>query len=91
MSSHHSNSDVAIFRQSLPFSHFSHPSSCFGEEVLPPKALLFSVCLLVLSACGNVGVWYHEEGRSKFGLKGFDATSYQWLDFRFVKVFSCFI
>lgn len=61
----------------------SHPSCCW--DVLHPKALFSSVVLLVLSACGVVGVWYHEECRSKFGLKGPDTAMYQWRDCRFVK------
>ena len=69
----------------LFFFHSSHPSSYCGEDVLLPKALLSSLCLPVLSACTAVGVWYHEECRSKFGLKGLDARMYQWHDCRFVK------
>lgn len=85
MSSHNSISDVAIYRQWQAFFHSSHPSSCSGEDVVLPKALFSSVCLLVLSACSAVGVWYHEECRSKFGLKGLGAIMYQWHDCRFVK------
>lgn len=87
MSSHISIADVAIYRQWLSFFffHSSHPSSYCGEDVLLPKALLSSQCLPVLSACIAVGVWYHEECRSKFGLKGLDARMYQWHDCRFVK------
>lgn len=81
MSSHNSTSDVDIYRQH--FFHSSHPSCC--GDVLLPKALFSSVCLLVLSACSAVGVWYHEECRSKFGLKGLDTTMSQWHDCRFVK------
>lgn len=62
-----------------------HPSSCSGEDVFLPKVLFSSVCLLVLSVCSAVGVWYHEECRSKFGLKGFNTIMYQWHDCRFVK------
>ena len=78
---------MAIYRQWLPFFFFIHCSSCSGGDVAYslPKALFSSVCLLVLSAGSAVGVWYHEECRSKFGLKGFDAIMYQWPDCRFVK------
>lgn len=70
-----------IYRQKM--SHSSHPSCC--GDVLRPKALFSSAGLLVLSACSAVGVWYHEECRSKFGLKGPDTTMYQWRGCRFVK------
>lgn len=82
MTSHNSISDVDIYRQKKN-SHSSHPSCC--GDVLRPKALFSSAGLLVLSACSAVGVWYHEECRSKSGLKGPDTTMYQWHDCRFVK------
>lgn len=73
------------------FFYSSHPPSSSGEDALLPKAPFFSVCLLVLSACCAVGVWYHEECRSKFGVRGFDVITYQWLDCRFVKSLPQFI
>ena len=73
MSSHNSVSDVAIYRQWLSFFHSSHHPSCSGEDVVLPKALFSSECLLVLSACSTLGVWYHE------------AIMYRWLDCQFVQ------
>lgn len=67
MSSHNSVSDVDIYRHF--FSRSSYPS-CSGADVLLPKALFFSVRLLVLSAGSAVEDWYHKECRSKFGLEG---------------------
>lgn len=55
------------------------------------KRCFLSMCLLVLSACSAVGDWYHEECRSKFGVRGFDVITYQWLDCRFVKPLPQFI
>ncbi len=86
MSSHNSIADVPIYRQWLfLFFHSSYSSSCSGEVVLLPKVLFSSVRVLVLSACNAVGVWYHEECRSKFGLKGSEAIMCQWQDCGFVK------
>lgn len=72
MSSHNSVSDVDIYRHF--FSRSSYPS-CSGADVLLPKALFFSVRLLVLSAGSAVEDWYHKECRSKFGLEGPAAAS----------------
>lgn len=55
------------------------------------KRCFLSMCLLVLSACSAVGVWYHEECRSKFGVRRSDVITYQWLGCRFVKSLPQFI
>lgn len=76
MSSHNSVCDVDINRHF--FFHSPYPS-CSGADVLLPKALFFSVRLLVLSASSAVEDWYHKECRSKFGLEGPATAAHQWL------------